>query len=394
MQVTSTDAFYKSESRYRMLVENSCDIIFSLDTKGVFTFVSCAWKTVLGHDLSDVVGHNLREFIHPEDVHLCSAAILAAIETNSAQEVTARIRHAGGNWRRHILRGAPHVDEDGLLTIIGMTHDVTERLRIEEIMIQSEKMLMISGLAAGMAHEINNPLGAILQHAQNIERRVSADIPANHAAAAEVGVSLELVSAYLQKRGIFGFIEHIRIAGIRASDIISNMLSFSRRSTTGAEFVDLTVLLERVLELAASDYDMKKKYNFAGIELRRLYGEDLPPVRIIKTELEQVLLNILKNAAQAFEATAVRPQITLRTRIIEGMAIVEIEDNATGMDEATRMRVFEPFFSTKDVGGGTGMGLAVAYSIITKGHQGAIEVQSHPGVGSCFIVKLPLRGRA
>lgn len=396
MPAKSVDAFYSSESCYRTLVDNSCDIIFSLDTDGIFTFVSHAWKTMLGQDPDDVIGHNFREFTHPEDIQRCETTIMTAIQTDCAQEVTTRISHADGSWRWHTLRGAPHIDEAGVLTIIGMTHDVTERLRIEEVMARSEKMIMVSGMAAGMAHEINNPLGAILQHAQNIERRVSADIPANVKAAAEVGVSLDLVRAYMQERGIFDFIGHIRTAGMRASDIILNMLRFSRHSDCGTKCVDLAMMLDRVLELAGTDYDMKKRYNFSRIELQRLYASDLPLVEMVVTELEQVLLNILRNAAQALSTTAAqRPSlITLRTRLSEGMALIEIEDNGPGMDEAIRQHIFEPFFTTKGVGVGTGLGLSVAYAIITKGHHGAIEVESHPGVGSRFTVKLPLQGRA
>lgn len=395
MPPKSAEIFFKSESRYRVLVENSCDIIFSLDLTGSFTYVSPAWERILGHDPSEVVGHDFREFVHPEDISRCESAIMTSIQTGSVREVTYRISHADGSWRWHTSQGTPHSDENGVMTVIGMAHDITERLRIEEIMTRTEKMIMISGMAAGMAHEINNPLGAILQHAQNIERRVSADIPANRKAAAEVGVSLDLVRAYLQKRGIFGFIDHIRSAGIKASEIISNMLHFSRRSDSGAEYVELSPLLDRVLDLAGTDYDMKKKYNFSAIELRRLYASDLPPVQMIVAEMEQVLLNILINAAQAIAGAAMlrQPRITLRTGLSEGMVVLEIEDNGPGMDEATRLRIFEPFFTTKEVGVGTGLGLSVAYAIVTKGHHGSIEVRTRAGEGSCFKIKLPLPER-
>ena len=397
MPPKSAEIFFKSESRYRMLVENSCDIIFSLDREGYYVYISPAWKVLLGHDPSDVIGHDFREFIHPEDILRSESFIAAAIQTNSAQEVTYRIHHADGGWRWHTSRGTPHVDESGALTVIGMAHDVTERLRIEEMMTQTEKMIMISGMAAGMAHEINNPLGAILQHAQNIERRVSADIPANRKAAAEVGVSLDLVRAYLQQRGIFDFIGHIRSAGMKASGIISNMLHFSRRSDSAeAEQVDLSALIDRSLELAGTDYDMKKKYDFRRIELEREYAADLPHIPMIVAEIEQVLLNIIKNAAQAmagFESPR-PPRITLRTRLSGRFVVIEIEDNGPGMDEFTRLRIFEPFFTTKEVGIGTGLGLSVAYAIVTKGHHGSIEVKSRLGEGSTFVVTLPLQGRA
>jgi PAS domain S-box-containing protein len=395
MPPKAAEAFYKSESRYRTLVENSCDIIYSLDLEGRFTFVSPAWKTVLGHDLTDVLGHNIRDFVHPEDVSLCETAIMTGIQSNSAQEATYRIRHLDGNWRWHTSRGAPHRDDDGVQTVIGIAHDITERLRIEEVMAQTEKMIMVSGLAAGMAHEINNPLGAIMQHAQNIERRVSGSIAANLKAAAEVGVSLDLVRAYLEQRGIFGFIGHIRSAGMRASEIISQMLQFSSRSETGVVSADVTDVLERVVGLAATDYDMKKKYAFRTIEIVREYAAAPLYAALALQEMEQVLLNILKNAAQAIMGAAIdrEPCITLRTGLSNGMAVIEIEDNGSGMDEATRLRIFEPFFTTREVGVGAGLGLSVAYAIVTKGHHGALEVRSQPGEGSCFIIKLPAQGR-
>jgi len=394
MPPKSAEIFFKSESRYRMLVENSCDIIFSLDPEGNFTYVSPAWKRILGHEVSEVVGHNFRRFVHPEDQPGVVDVIAASLQSGQMGECTYRIRRADDSWRWHTSRGAPHIDEDGVLTIIGMAQDVTERLRIEDIMTQTERMGMINSMAAGMAHEINNPLGAILQHAQNIERRLSEDLPANRKAAAEVGVSLDLVHAYLRKRGILEFIGHIRTAGMRASEIISNMLQFSRRSDSAARPVDLSVLLDRVLMLAGTDYDMKKKYGFSRIVLRRDYAAGLPPVQMVEADMEQVLLNIIKNAAQAVADTALtrEPLLILRTRLIENTVVIEIEDNGPGMKEATRQRVFEPFYSTKEVGDGTGLGLSVVYAIVTRGHQGSIEVRSTPGKGSCFSIRLPLQG--
>ena len=273
--------------------------------------------------------------------------------------------------------------------------DITEHVRIEEIMIQTEKMMMVGGLAAGMAHEINNPLGAIMQHAQNIERRVSPTIAANLKAAQEIGISLELVRAYLEKRGIFGFLTHIRSAGAQAAAIITSMLQFSRRSETGKETVNLSNLLDHVLELAATDYDMKKMYDFGRIELLREFAADVPPMELTAPEMEHALLNIVKNSAQALSESgaSTAPRIIVRTRSENSMAVIEIEDNGPGMDEATRLRVFEPFFSTKAVGVGTGLGLSSTYAIITKGHQGAIEVWSQTGVGSRFTIRIPLHGR-
>jgi signal transduction histidine kinase len=272
--------------------------------------------------------------------------------------------------------------------------DVTEQARIEEIMMQTEKMMMVGGLAAGMAHEINNPLGAILQNAQNIERRISPDLSANIEAAQAVGVSLDDVHAYMEKRGILGFISHIREAGARASKIITNMLKFSRKSESHRETANLGEVLDQVLELAANDYDMKKSYDFRHIQVIREFDTTLPPITITILEIEQVLLNIIKNAAQAMSSANLRrdPILTLRTWRQGDMAVVEIEDNGPGMDERTQRRIFEPFFTTKEVGVGTGLGLSVSYAIITNNHKGHIEVVSLPGEGALFIIKLPIHG--
>jgi signal transduction histidine kinase len=173
------------------------------------------------------------------------------------------------------------------------------------------------------------------------------------------------------------------------------MLHFSRRSESGIEPVDVATLLDRVLELAGTDYDMKKKYKFQQIELQRQYAPDLPPVPIVLAEMEQALLNIIKNAAQAMSGAAMvsQPCIIVRIRVSGDVIAIDIEDNGPGMAEAVRRRIFEPFFSTKAVGVGSGLGLSVAYAIVTKGHGGSIEVTSSPGEGSCFTVKLPLQGR-
>jgi PAS domain S-box-containing protein len=268
--------------------------------------------------------------------------------------------------------------------------DITNRVRIEQMMVQTEKMMSVGGLAAGMAHEINNPLSGVLQSCQNIQRRLSPDLPANLRTAEALGLELEQVRHYLGERGILEFIEGIQEAAMRASRIVADMLAFSRRSS--AEFSPHRVdeLLDAVVRLAASDYDLKKKYDFKQIEIVRDYDAELPPVYCDHTEIEQVFLNLIKNAAQAL-ASGGDPQhrITLRTRREGDYARIEVEDNGPGMEEKIRRRVFEPFFTTKPPGVGTGLGLSVSYFIVTEQHKGTITVSSAPGKGSCFIVHLP-----
>ncbi len=270
--------------------------------------------------------------------------------------------------------------------------DVTERTRIQELMIQTEKMMSVGGLAAGMAHEINNPLGIITQAAQNIERRVSPDLPANQKAAQETGVPMEQLNSYFQQRQIPEFIASIREAAARASRIIANILRFSRQADSVMQQVALPSIMDQAVELAANDYDLKKKFDFRSIEIIRNYQPELPLMSVVATEIEQVLLNLLKNAAQAMITNPPerKPCILLRIRREERYAILEVEDNGPGMTEDIRRRVFEPFFTTKEPGIGTGLGLSVSYMIVTQNHKGLMEVASKPGNGARFSIRLPL----
>lgn len=270
--------------------------------------------------------------------------------------------------------------------------DVTGRVRIESMMVQTEKMLSVGGLAAGMAHEINNPLGAILQGSQNILRRIDPDRPQNRAAAETAGIDLDRLNRYLERRGILRFLEGIREAGARAAKIVADMLSFSRHSESRFTPIDMEDMLETVLRLAASDYDLKKKHDFKRIAIERDYDPAPHPVYCDKTEIEQVILNLLKNAAQAMaEDGTPSPTITLRVRYETDYVLIEVIDNGPGMDEKTLKRIFEPFFTTKEVGSGTGLGLSVSYFIVTEQHNGRLSAMSKPGQGARFSIRLPSR---
>jgi two-component system, NtrC family, sensor kinase len=271
--------------------------------------------------------------------------------------------------------------------------DVTERVRMEEMMIQSEKMLTVGGLAAGMAHEINNPLAGILQNAQVVLNRISKDLPANRQAAAACGTSMEAIRSFMEKRDIPKMLEAIRSSGGQAAHIVENMLSFSRKSEAVFHSRALSDLLDKTVELASKDYDLKKKYDFRQIEIVREYDPDLQDVACEETKIQQVILNLLKNAAQCMAKQIDRvepPRMTLRLIKDGHMARIEVEDNGSGMSEKDRKRIFEPFFTTKDVGEGTGLGLSVSYFIIAENHGGSMTVESAPGKGSKFIIRLPL----
>ncbi|CCO25384.1 ATP-binding protein [Maridesulfovibrio hydrothermalis] len=281
--------------------------------------------------------------------------------------------------------------EDGRGAVV-LIDDVTMKSRLEDMMIQTEKMMSVGGLAAGMAHEINNPLGAVLSGVQGTERRLSPSLKKNIEVASELGLDLNKVHQYMDQRGILGYLRGISDAGRRAARIVRNMLEFSRKSESSRTETDVKGILEKTLSLAENDYDLKKKYDFKTIEVRRDYEQGLPTVSITETEIEQVFLNIFKNAAQAMSDKDFGdelPNITLRTRKDGKFVRIEVEDNGPGMDEDVRKRVFEPFYTTKHVGLGTGLGLSVSYFIITRNHEGEFLVESEPGKGSKFIIRLP-----
>jgi signal transduction histidine kinase len=261
-----------------------------------------------------------------------------------------------------------------------------------EFIIQTEKIMSLGGLAAGIAHEINNPLGIISQSAQNIERRMQPTLPANARVAEELGLDLELLQAYVKRREIDGFLGAVREAVARASRIVGNMLQFSRRPEAKLAPASLAALVDDAIELAANDYDLKKGYDFRNVAIERDYDPQLPEVPVVRVEIEQVVLNLLKNAAHAMcdNGPDRKPVIRIQLRREGDYAIVTVEDNGTGMQESVRRRVFEPFFTTKPPNMGTGLGMSVSFTIITKNHRGWMSVESEPGRGARFVVKLPL----
>lgn len=298
----------------------------------------------------------------------------------------------GEDLRHYALTFYPLTGGGGRGVVIRID-DITQRLSLEEMMVQSEKMLSVGGLAAGMAHEINNPLGAILHNVQNIRRRLSPDLPRNQEQAEELDIDLPTVNRYLESREVPQLLDGIQQAGARAAKIVTHMLSFSRRSNRQLVPCDLPALIDQAVEIAGNDFDLAIGFDFKGQAIVRQFDPLLEQVPCTANELEQVLLNLLKNAAQAIhlrQQPSEPGRITLRTRLNPPWAEIQVEDNGVGMPEGVRKRTFEPFFTTKEIGQGTGLGLSVSYFIITNNHKGQMEVQSAPGQGTCFTLRLPL----
>ncbi|QBG48761.1 PAS domain S-box protein [Verrucomicrobia bacterium S94] len=286
------------------------------------------------------------------------------------------------------------ITSDGSEGAVIRIDDVTDRVRIEEMMVQSEKMMSVGGLAAGMAHEINNPLAGILQNLQVMKNRVSDATERNTEAAAKAGTSFEAIHTYMEERGILQMMDSVSEAGRRAAKIVDNMLSFSRKDEAHFLPNDLVSIIERSIELASNDYNLKKRFDFRHISIVREY-ENVPEIACEGSQIQQVLLNLLSNSAQAMAANEQQqnPQIIIRLKLEDEMVLIEVEDNGPGMDAETRKRVFEPFFTTKDVGHGTGLGLSVSYFIITENHGGTMNLVSAPGMGARFSIRIPYEHR-
>ncbi|VVN37183.1 Sensor histidine kinase RcsC [Pseudomonas fluorescens] len=320
--------------------------------------------------------------------------IRAAVEQHTVERIERVTWFKDDEAKHYALTFYPLMGGAGRGVVIRID-DITQRLSLEEMMVQSEKMLSVGGLAAGMAHEINNPLGAILHNVQNIRRRLSPDLPKNLEHAEQAGIELETVNHYLQSREVPQLLDGIQQAGARAAKIVTHMLSFSRRSNRQMAPCDLPALIDQAVEIAGNDFDLTIGFDFKGQAIIRQFDPQLGPVPGTANELEQVLLNLLKNAAQAIhlrEDDSEPGRIILRTRLNPPWAEIQVEDNGIGMSENVRKRTFEPFFTTKEIGQGTGLGLSVSYFIITNNHKGQMEVHSTLGQGTCFTLRLPLAG--
>ncbi|WP_062067756.1 two-component system sensor histidine kinase NtrB [Cellvibrio sp. OA-2007] len=267
--------------------------------------------------------------------------------------------------------------------------DVTLKVTIENLMIQNEKMYSLGEVAAGIAHEINNPLSVILQNVQNITRRTDVNFPINQTYADELDVDFQKVNTYLYAREIPQMLDSIREAGERSATIVRNMLEFSHNSQRKTSLVDIKHLIEQTIALNRSSYPSPQSDQ--ALQISTEFADPLPPLHASAPELQQVLLNLLRNAKQALANSATeQPHIWIRAYAQNHHLVIEVQDNGPGMTDTVRQHIFEPFFTTKELGSGTGLGLSVSYFIITERHQGTINVKTSPGKGCNFIIQLPL----
>lgn len=280
----------------------------------------------------------------------------------------------------------------GREAVLYLIRDIGERKKIEKMMIQTEKIMSVGGLAAGMAHEINNPLAGIIQNSQVLRNRLTTPLPANLRMAEDLGLKFDDIRTFTEKRGVTDLLASILDAGRRAAEIVNNMLAFARKSSSQFSPEDIPSLMDKTLEIARSDYNLKKKFDFKNIAIHRDYAPDLPAVFCKPGEIQQVFFNILSNGAQAMMSMPEprEPAFTITISAVTDGIRITIQDTGPGVDPAIRERIFEPFFTTKSPGKGTGLGLYVSHMIIKNNHNGCLNLDSEPGKGTCFTIRLPL----
>ncbi|WP_051327244.1 sensor histidine kinase [Desulfatibacillum aliphaticivorans] len=372
------------------ILDSMPSVLVGVDGGGFVNLWNKETESMSGIKASDAVGRRL-ENVLPQISGLVED-IKEALKKRKGQFSKRITFHWSGRMLTCDLIIYP-IAMDGNESAVIRLDDVTRRVKIEEMMIQSEKMVSIGGLAAGMAHEINNPLAGIVQNIQVAQTRLNSEMSKNQAAAEESGITMAGLKKYLELREVNRILDLVRTSGIRAARVVSNMLSFSRKSTQEYSRHNVMELLDNMVELSASDFDLKTNYDFRKIRIIREYDLSTPEVLCEGNLIQQVFFNLLKNAAQALCETDVDDagikEIILRVRPEPGFARIEMQDNGPGMHEDIRKRIFEPFYTTKPPGAGTGLGLSVSYFIITDNHGGTMHVDTSLGQGARFVIRLP-----
>ncbi|MBD3381696.1 MAG: PAS domain S-box protein [candidate division Zixibacteria bacterium] len=382
-----------SERRFRTLVENANDVIFSLDGDGNFTYLSPRFEEITGFSPASYIGKSSMELLHPDSIEeskqwISEGMPLHEHEFSGYQE---RFRTKDGTYRWFNTRASIIRDEAGkVVEAIGVAHDITEmkqllddleeanrELRDTQLqLVQSEKMASLGQLVAGIAHEINTPIGAVASMHNSLMRATER---------LNKYLENELKNHYRESEELQKYMDVIREANRviksgseRVITIVRRLRSFARLDEAELKRVDIHEGLEDTLTLIHHEI----KHN---IEVVREYG-DLPPVAVYPGRLNQVFLNLLNNARQAIRG---KGKIHIRTFIRNDKAVIEIEDDGIGIEPKDLPRVFDPGFTTKGVGIGTGLGLSICYRIIQE-HHGKIHVESEPGQGTKFVIELPL----
>jgi PAS domain S-box-containing protein len=351
---------HREQEFTRRLIECFPDLIAVVDTEARFTFASERAKDVLGVSGTDHIGRRMGDRTHPDD-RTALAEMLADIvagRKRSAQ-LEYRVRHMDGSWKT--LRGSfgPLYDEAGKITgVVASARDVTESLLIEQHLAQREKLAAMGQMMTGAAHELNNPLTAILGVSDLLRENAADDATRRRA---------DLI------------LQQAR----RAASIVQNLLAFSRPAALGNAKVGLAEIVERTL------LSQRKSLSERNIRVSTKVSPNLPLVEGDARLLTQVFTNLITNAEQSIAATRQSGTIEVSLSRQGNHLCVTIADDGGGISPENIGKIFDPFFTTKRPGGGSGLGLTICLAVV-KEHGGRIEVESAPGGGATFQVLLPV----
>ena len=350
---------FQEAEQMTLALESIGEGVAFLDLENKFKYVNRVFAQLYGYNTEEVLGKS-GAIVVPADEENQAAAHQAWAEGNTSgwRGELKRVRKDGHEIDVFVTITPLKNKEGEVIGRIGVARDITDRKRAQERLQETARLSSIGELAAGVAHEINNPLTSVLGFSQLL---MSEDLPP------AVRSDLEIV--------------HSEAA--RAAKIVHNLLSFARRPEPTKMYMEVNLVLHRAIDM--------KSYNFqvSNIRVVRDFSTDLPNTMADEQQLIQVFLNILNNAEQAMSRHRGRGLLTVRT-MTTGTAIkVSINDNGPGIPAGDLPRIFEPFFTTKAVGEGTGLGLSVSYGIVSQ-HGGDIWADSSAGEGTTFYVEIPV----
>lgn len=310
-------------------------------------------------------GKSCRDLFHPEQENAQEQCPVELALRGESTQISFTNTNAGGQNRYFDVTASPIFDAQGQARALVFLRDVTVR-RVQELqLVQAEKMSSIGMLAAGVAHEINNPLTSVAGYAEALLRRFREDPQLAD------NPTLEVFPDYLQV---------IMREAYRCKSIIDSLLTFSRRSDGSVGLVNINDVINEVLELVHN----KARQEQVIIEEDR--EKNLPCINADASALRQVFLNLTMNAIQAINGPG---RILVRTLATNGEIVIEVTDSGCGIPPEHLDQIWDPFFTTKSVGTGLGLGLAITYNIIER-HQGHIEVVSQVNKGCTFKVRFPI----
>jgi PAS domain S-box-containing protein len=346
------------------ILSNMTDCILVVSPEGLVRLANAATLMLLGYEESELIGKPALLLFLDQEQMSASGEIETLLGPKSVRNLELELRHKKGNKIQVLFSSAPLLDEgDHFTGLVIAAKDMTERKKLEGAIRQSEKMSAVGQLAAGVAHEINNPLGVILGFAQAVVRR----LPPNDA--------LEMPLKSIEKEAV------------RCKNLVQDLLTFSRVSKIEREPLDINRAVESALSLVTAQARMSR------VDVRMMLAPDLPRILGNINQIQQIIINLANNA---LDAMGDKGQIVLQTESAsEGplsWVCLRVRDSGPGISKEILSRIFEPFFTTKAVGKGTGLGLSLVHEIIKK-HSGTIDVKSQPGHTE-FCIKFPVRSTA